>query len=589
MGVVDTGGEPTPDAVRAVLGPAAATPARRLFAETDWAATAIGAPETWSPTLRAVISTAMNTRFGMLVMAGPELVMVYNDAYVPLMGALHPAMGRPLPEVWADEWPTLAPLVEQVTTERVANHFADFLLMTSRNGFPEETYFTFSYSPLIAPDGEVVGLLDTVLETTERVLVARRLELAQQLGQTGAHRHDDLDAAVRAVVDVLAEHRADVPLAGVYLLSDVADPGGPLVFRAGHGVPVPASPAADPGTPDGAWLRVALVGRRTTQDLDGAWGAVPAEVGGGVVRTAVALPLTPPGRGAAVGVLVLGSSPHLPQDQAYRTFQELVANQVAGVLGDTLNHLAERSATETSRSMSEALQRSLLTDPVEPEHLHIAVRYRPATTEAEIGGDWYDAFRSQDGATWLVVGDVAGHDQTAAAVMAQVRNLLRGIAFTQHSPARVLEALDAAMAGLGVGRLTSAVVVRVDRDPTTDGLHRLRWSNAGHPPPLLVPASGGAVPVGARVERILGAVPGGPRTDHDLELRPGDGLLLYTDGLVERRTGNLDDAQAWLVGHVVGLRGLPLAELCDELIAEVTDHAEDDIALLALRSDPHGG
>ncbi|GAA4309075.1 hypothetical protein GCM10023162_13990 [Klenkia terrae] len=579
-----TPGGPAPQAaLRAVLGPAEPTPCRALFAGTDWATTAIGAPETWSPTLRSAISTAMNTRFGMLVMAGPELVMVYNDAYAPLMGALHPAMGRPLPEVWADEWPTLAPMVEQVVTEQVANHFEDFLLMSSRNGFLEETYFTFSYSPLIDADGEVVGLLDTVLETTERVLATRRLQLAQQLGQTGAARHDDLGAAVAAVVEVLAEHRTDLPLAGVHLLTDVDDPGSPLLLHGGHGVP-----AVAPGTAEEAWLRTALSDRQTAEDFDGRWGAVPAEIGDGPVRTAVALPLTPPGRSAAVGVLVLGLSPHLVQDQAYRTFQELVANQVAGVLGDTLAHLAERAAAETSRTMSEALQRSLLTDPVEPEHLHIAVRYRPATTEAEIGGDWYDAFRGQDGATWLVVGDVAGHDQSAAAVMAQVRNLLRGIAFTQHSPARVLEALDAAMAGLGVDRLTSAVVVRVEPEPT-DGVHRLRWSNAGHPPPLLVPATGGAVPVGARVERILGAVPGSPRTDHDLDLRPGDGLLLYTDGLVERRTGNLDDAQAWLVGHVVGLRGLPLAQLCDELIAVVTDHAEDDIALLALRSDPHGG
>ncbi|MFC7574961.1 PAS domain-containing protein [Klenkia terrae] len=229
-----TPGGPAPQAaLRAVLGPAEPTPCRALFAGTDWATTAIGAPETWSPTLRSAISTAMNTRFGMLVMAGPELVMVYNDAYAPLMGALHPAMGRPLPEVWADEWPTLAPMVEQVVTEQVANHFEDFLLMSSRNGFLEETYFTFSYSPLIDADGEVVGLLDTVLETTERVLATRRLQLAQQLGQTGAARHDDLGAAVAAVVEVLAEHRTDLPLAGVHLLTDVDDPGARCCCTAG--------------------------------------------------------------------------------------------------------------------------------------------------------------------------------------------------------------------------------------------------------------------------------------------------------------------------------------------------------------------
>lgn len=575
--------------LRRLLGSADLTPAQQLFLDTDWAATPLGSPETWSPTLRAAISTAMTSRFAMLVMAGPELVMVYNDAYAPTMGELHPAMGRPLPQVWAAEWPTLAPLVDAVRTERTANHFADFPLMTTRNGFLEEAWFTYSYSPLLDPDHGVVGLLNTVIETTERVLATRRLELAQQLGQTGVTRHADLSEATLAVVGVLAGHRADLPLAGVHLLEDPSDTRSPLVFRAGHGLP---------GTPDrdeqtDRWLRAALTdGVAVVHDVDGTWDDVataPVEVGGGVVRTAVALPLAPPGRSTPVGVLVLGLSPHLPQDQAYRTFQCLVANQVASVLGDTLAHLTEQAAAAASRSMSETLQRSLLTDPVQPDHLQIATRYRPAATEAEIGGDWYDAFQCQDGATWLVVGDVAGHDQTAAATMGQVRNLLRGIAYTQQqSPAQVLTALDAAMTGLGVAVLTSVVAVRIeqDHDAAPGGVRRLRWSNAGHPAPLVVRAHGGVAPLLAPVERMLGVDPESPRSDHEAELRPGDGLLLYTDGLIERRTGDLDLAGDWLVDHVAARHDLPLEQLCDELLAAVADHAEDDIALLALRSHP---
>ncbi|SCX43395.1 Serine phosphatase RsbU, regulator of sigma subunit [Klenkia marina] len=574
-----------------MLGPGSLTPVRQLFVETDWAATAIGAPDTWAPTLRAAISTAMNSRFAMLVMAGPELVMVYNDAYAPLMGGLHPALGRPLPEVWADEWPLLAPLVDAVRDDRVANRFSDFFLVTTRNGFPEEAYFTYSYSPLLDPDDQVVGVLNTVIETTEQVLATRRLHLAQRLGQVGAGRHADLGAAAAAAVDVLADHRADVPFAGVFLLADPDDPTSPLVAAAGYGLGALLGAETTPAAQQ--WLRRALDDRvRRTHDVDGTWGPVddaPVGVGGGRVRTAVTLPLAPVGRSAPVGVLVLGLSPHLP-GQVDDPFHDLVAHQVVVVLGATLTHLADLAASAASRSLAEALQRSLLTDPVEPDHLEIVTRYRPATTEAAIGGDWYDAFLCADGSTWLVVGDVAGHDQTAAATMAQVRNLLRGIAYGEPaSPAQVLTRLDRAMTGLGVGTLTSVVAIRVEQDAeqARAGLRRLRWSNAGHPPLVLLPRGGARARVlSAPVDRILGADPTAARHDHEVDLDPGDGVLLYTDGLVERRSADLDEGVEWLLGAVSDLADRPVAHLCDRLLELVSHHAEDDVAMLALRAHP---
>ncbi|SDF83604.1 SpoIIE family protein phosphatase [Klenkia brasiliensis] len=577
------------DAVaRRVLGPGPLTPVRQLFLDTDWSATAIGPPASWPASLQAAVSTAMNTGFGMLVMAGPELVMVYNDAYAPLMGELHPAMGRPLPEVWADEWPLLAPMVAAVQDEQVANYFVDFPLLSSRNGFPEQTWFTYSYSPLLDPDLGVVGVLDTVTETTDRVLAARRLGLAQALGQVSTTRHPDLDRAAAAVVEVLAAHRDDLPFAALHLLGDVADPGGPLRSVAVHGVD-----SADPGPAAQGWLRASLGGAPVeVHPLAGTgWAGVHASdgAGGGAVQGAVVLPLTPPGRGSPIGALALGLSPHLRHDDAYRTFWELVASQVAGILGDTLAHLAEQAAAAASRSMAEVLQRSLLTEPAAPDHLEVVVRYRPAVTEVEVGGDWYDAFRCPDGSTWLVVGDVAGHDQAAAATMGQVRNLLRGIAWsTQTSPAQALATLDTAIAGLGVGTLTSVVAARIEQDPELagSGVRRLRWSNAGHPPPVLLHADGGAQPLTAPVDLILGADPGAGRRDHEVELRPGDGVLLYTDGLVERRDGDLDAGQDWLVAELAGRGDAPVARLCDDLLSRVEAHAEDDIALLALRAHP---
>jgi serine phosphatase RsbU (regulator of sigma subunit) len=264
---------------------------------------------------------------------------------------------------------------------------------------------------------------------------------------------------------------------------------------------------------------------------------------------------------------------------------EALANQCAQALERVSAQVDERRFAAANRTMAEALQRSLLTDPVQPPGLQICARYVPAAQDAEVGGDWYDAFQCQDGSTWLVVGDVAGHDQIAAAVMAQVRNLLRGIAYTQHeSPAAVLDAVDRAMAGLGVRALTTVVVVRVE--PAEGGGaagRRVRWSNAGHPSPLLLHADGTVTPLQARPELLLGARPDVQRTDHEALLPPGAGLLLYTDGLVERRSADLDQGADWLDAAVRGQAGTPLDELCDRLLASVAAHADDDVALLALR------
>ncbi|HET9944452.1 MAG TPA: SpoIIE family protein phosphatase, partial [Actinomycetes bacterium] len=163
---------------------------------------------------------------------------------------------------------------------------------------------------------------------------------------------------------------------------------------------------------------------------------------------------------------------------------------------DRVQHLVvDRAAAHAAQQMSETLQRSLLTQPPTPEALDIAVRYQPASEAAQVGGDWYDAFVNASGATMLVVGDVSGHDQTAAATMGQVRNLLRGLAFdSDDGPARLLERLDAALNGLELDTLATAVLARVESSPSAPaGTRRLRWSNAGHLPPLLRTVDGAVV------------------------------------------------------------------------------------------------
>jgi len=248
-----------------------------------------------------------------------------------------------------------------------------------------------------------------------------------------------------------------------------------------------------------------------------------------------------------------------------------------------------RLATAQGR-IAERLQRSLLSPPVQPDNLQLAVRYRPAVQDVAIGGDWYDAFLQPDGATVLVIGDVMGHDLEAAAVMGQLKTLVRAIAYDrQEAPADVMRRVDLAVEGLGVATLATALVARIeqDDDDRAAGLRRLRWTAAGHPMPMLLLADGSVVDLDAPVGPPLGIGWAGARADGMSDLPPGSTLLLFTDGLFERRAGNLDIGRERLRLAVAALAGESLEDLCDGLLAALlADGAEDDVALLAVRAHP---
>ncbi|TYP81275.1 SpoIIE family protein phosphatase [Blastococcus xanthinilyticus] len=246
-----------------------------------------------------------------------------------------------------------------------------------------------------------------------------------------------------------------------------------------------------------------------------------------------------------------------------------------------------------SRSLvraAETLQRSLLSDPPEPDHLDVAVRYVPAGREAQVGGDWYDVFQQPDGSTVLVIGDVVGHDTEAAATMAQLRGLLRGIAYDDASgPAAVLSRLDAAIEGLDLGAMATVLVGRLDRPgQERDGGVRLRWATAGHLPPLVVtPGCDQQLLVPGRPGLLLGVDPTRRRSEQSTVIEPGSTLLLYTDGLVERRDQVFDDGIERLVEAMAELCELPVDPMSDQLIERLLpDGAEDDVALVAVRLRP---
>lgn len=287
-------------------------------------------------------------------------------------------------------------------------------------------------------------------------------------------------------------------------------------------------------------------------------------------------------RNHVVGLLTLfngpGRGPLSPVDLA-------TAGEVADRAGMSLDN-ARLYAQQ--RQMAETLQRSLLSPPTSSPELVVAVRYRPAAEAARVGGDWYDAFTKSEGETLVVIGDVVGHDASAAAAMGQIRALLRGIAVrTGDSPAQILEGVDEVLATLQVDATATAVVARVQLDPT-GGPAQLCWSNAGHPPPMLLLDDGTAQLLErTEADLMLGIDFGTVRTESVITLPVGATVLLYTDGLVERRGHSLDDGLASLRDTLSLLTDLTAEQLCDQVLhLLLPEQTEDDVALLAFGLRP---
>lgn len=252
-------------------------------------------------------------------------------------------------------------------------------------------------------------------------------------------------------------------------------------------------------------------------------------------------------------------------------------------------HTLERAKLlEERRDTAKTLQRAMLSKVPDVAHLDLATTYSPATSSDQVGGDWYDAVPLDEDAVLLMIGDVTGHDMGAAAEMGQLRSMLRALAWSHdESPAALLTLLDKANDGLGLRASGTAVVVRLERHrgPGQDvGAYELTWSNAGHPPPLVLRADGSVDRLSGRPDMMLGIVPTTPRADQASVLYPGDTLLLYTDGLVEQRCTGTDEWLGGLERAFGQLRSTATAALPVTLVRRlVGDRQRDDVAVLAVR------
>jgi PAS domain S-box-containing protein len=289
-------------------------------------------------------------------------------------------------------------------------------------------------------------------------------------------------------------------------------------------------------------------------------------------------------RGRTVGLLTLFNGAHRGPigDADLET-----AREVAGRAGLALD---SGRLYRQQRDLAEGLQRSLLTAPPESGHAQVVVRYTAAAEAAQVGGDWYDAFLQPDGATMIVIGDVIGHDTAAAAAMGQVRTMLRTLAaHTGSGPADVLRGVDSVMETLQAAVTATAVVARLEQTPDerSRGLTHLRWSNAGHPPPVVIHPDGTVAALAATsADLLLGIDPRSTRVESEVTLDSGATVLLFTDGLVERRGQSIDDGLEQLRDTLqkLAVEDMSLDELCDQVLARMLPaRREDDVALVAIR------
>jgi GAF domain-containing protein len=286
------------------------------------------------------------------------------------------------------------------------------------------------------------------------------------------------------------------------------------------------------------------------------------------------VPITAPVNHRVLGTITLANG---PSRAAFTDADERTGTDIGRRAGLAIDN---SRLYRHQRHVAEVLQQSMLTELPTISGIELHARYLPAQDGAAVGGDWYDAFAQPDGSVMLAVGDVSGHDIEAAATMGQLRNLVRGDAFGRDDESGpLLSQLDKALRGLRVPATATVVLARLRREQ--DG-YTLSYSNAGHPPPLLLRPDGSVEVWWTTPEPLLGLVSRSERATHTRTAPPGSTLVLYTDGLVETPGRLLDDGIALVEQALRDNAELPGEELCARLI-EVASRRADDIALLLIR------
>jgi signal transduction histidine kinase len=320
----------------------------------------VGSIESWPHSLKTAVSILLKSRYPMFIWWGRELTNIYNDAYVPMLGARHPqALGRSAPNVWADVWPVVGPQAEVVMREGRSTWNESILLVMERYGYSEETYFTFSYSPAPNDEGGVGGVFCAVTEDTARVLGERRLKTLRDFGERSLAEAKTAEQACHAAAVTLADNLYDFPFALIYLLDEDGKHA-----RLGEGVQLAAGTKASPpvieiGGADDIWNFGGVIETGQSQiqnNLEERFGRLPAGPWtNDWPKQALTLALAKAGaQELPSGFLVAGISPRLAFSEDYRSFLELAARQIANAISNARAYQEERRRAEALAEIDRA-------------------------------------------------------------------------------------------------------------------------------------------------------------------------------------------------------------------------------------------
>ncbi|MHC5742335.1 MAG: ATP-binding protein [Nostoc sp.] len=324
--------------------------------EQDWSKTSLGPTQHWPQSLKTAVRIMLTSRQPMFVWWGEELINLYNDAYKTIIGGKHPeALGQPASYVWREIWDQVGPRAESAMLKNEGTYDEALLLIMERNGYPEETYYTFSYSPVPNDQGDTGGIICANTEDTQRIISERQLALLRELAARTADART-FDEACTLSVSCLESNPYDLPFAMIYLV----DPDKQQVFLAGtcrigqNHVAVPETVALDA---DGVWPFAEVIATHQAKLISGlemSFSSLPCGVWQRSPHQAIAVPIAPSGQTGKAGILIAGLNPFRLFDDNYKGFIDLVAAQIAASIANAQAYEEERKRAEALAEIDRA-------------------------------------------------------------------------------------------------------------------------------------------------------------------------------------------------------------------------------------------
>lgn len=324
--------------------------------EFDWSGTPLGAVTTWPTSLRTCVQIMLSSRQPYWIGWGKDLVKLYNDPYKAIVGGKHPwALGKPASMVWSDIWKDIEPLLNSVMEKKQGTYVESQLLIMERNGYPEETYYTFSYTPVAGDSGDIEGMICANSDDTERILSERQLKTLTQLGKSFTEAKTNADVYGN-MIESLSGNPRDFPFALFY---EINEQHATLVKSTQLNAAcdkIPRCINLNDATEVSQLFNTAVV-ERTPQvfnDLQQNWGMLPSGLWTVAPTKAILLPIAQRGQKEAYGILVIGLNPFRLYDHKYESFFALIADQVATSLADVQFMEEERKRLEALAEIDRA-------------------------------------------------------------------------------------------------------------------------------------------------------------------------------------------------------------------------------------------